>query len=263
MSRDFTLSKYAELLQGLKAGGYRFLTFEEYCSEKDKLGDECFIILRHDVDRKPENALATARIEQSLGIRASYYFRVVEQNNKSEIIKEIVGLGHELGYHYEDITLCGGDAGKAIEHFKQQLDYFRQFYPVTTICMHGALRSRYDGRDLWKQYDYHEFGIIGEPYFDVDFSRVFYLTDTGRRWDGFNMSLRDKIPVFQDEWVQKGRVFHTTDDVLRALESGSLPRQILMTTHPQRWTDHYGEWFKEMLAQSAKNIVKGVMVKRR
>lgn len=263
MSRDFTLSKYAELLQGLKAGGYRFLTFEEYCSEKDKLGDGCFIILRHDVDRKPENALATARIEHSLGIKASYYFRVVEQNNKSEIIKEIVGRGHELGYHYEDMTLCGGDAGKAIEHFKQQLDYFRRFYPVTTICMHGAPRSRYDGRDLWKQYDYHEFGIIGEPYFEVDFSRVFYLTDTGRRWDGFNMSLRDKIPVFQDEWVQKGRVFHTTDDVLRALESGSLLRQILMTTHPQRWTDHYGEWFKEMLAQSAKNIVKGVMVKRR
>ncbi len=263
MSRDFTLSKYAELLQGLKAGGYRFLTFEEYCSEKDKLGDGCFIILRHDVDRKPENALATARIEHSLGIKASYYFRVVEQNNKSEIIKEIVVRGHELGYHYEDMTLCGGDAGKAIEHFKQQLDYFRRFYPVTTICMHGAPRSRFDGRDLWKHFDYHEFGIIGEPYFDVDFSRVFYLTDTGRRWDGFNTSLRDKIPVFQVEWVQKGRVFHTTDDVLRALESGSLPRQILMTTHPQRWTDHYGEWFKEMLAQSAKNIVKGVMVKRR
>ncbi len=36
-------------------------------------------------------------------------------------------------------------------------------------------------------------GIIGEPYFDVDFSRVFYLTDTGRRWDGDAVSVRDKV----------------------------------------------------------------------
>jgi hypothetical protein len=35
-------------------------------------------------------------------------------------------------------------------------------------------------------------GIIGEPYFDVDFSKMLYLTDTGRRWDGGIVSVRDK-----------------------------------------------------------------------
>ena len=34
MSRDFTLKKYAELLQSLKKGGYLFLTFEQYCFGK-------------------------------------------------------------------------------------------------------------------------------------------------------------------------------------------------------------------------------------
>ena len=132
-------------------------------------------------------------------------------------------MGHEVGYHYEDMSICGGDAQKAIAHFKDQLEYFRQFYPVKTICMHGAPRSKFDGRDLWKQYDYHDFGIIGEPYFDVDFSKVFYLTDTGRRWDGFNVSVRDKVPVYQEKWTEKGWMYHSTDDIIEALAKGKLP----------------------------------------
>ena len=129
--------------------------------------------------------------------------------------------------------------------------------------MHGAPRSKFDGRDLWRQYNYHDFGIIGEPYFDVDFSKVFYLTDTGRRWDGFNVSLRDKIPVYQDEWIRQGWVYHSTDDELDAITKQSLPQKLMITTHPQRWTNRCGAWLKEAAMQSAKNIVKGMMVKRK
>jgi hypothetical protein len=122
--------------------------------------------------------------------------------------------------------------------------------------MHGAPRSKYDGRDLWKSYDYHDFGIIGEPYFDVDFSKVIYLTDTGRRWDGFNVSIRDKVPVYQDEWVKQGLVYHATDNIIDALKEDRFPRQLMMTTHPQRWTDNKVAWLREMSSQSAKNLVK-------
>jgi len=259
MSRDFTLKKYTDLLRSFLKAGYRFATFETYCKG---ISDVSFVILRHDVDLKAENSLATAKIEASLGIHASYYFRVVEQSNKPEIIREIAALGHEIGYHYEDMTLCEGNAERAIVHFKKQLDYFRQFYPVTTVCMHGSPRSKFDGRDIWKYYNYHDFGIIGEPYFDVDFSNVFYLTDTGRRWDGFNVSLRDKIPVYQDEWISKGLVYHSTDDVLGAIGNHTLPKRLMLTTHPQRWTDHPVAWLKEYVVQSAKNVVKGIMVRR-
>ena len=260
MSRDFTLKKYAELLEGLKERGYRFLTFEQYCLGKESLNGVRFVILRHDVDLKAENSLATAKIEHSLGLVASYYFRVVEQSNKPEIIKAIVEMGHETGYHYEDMAICVGDAEKSVEHFEKQLAYFRQFYPVKTICMHGAPRSKFDGRDLWKQYDYHGFGIIGEPYFDVDFSRVFYLTDTGRRWDGFNVSLRDKVTAYQDNWIKDGLVFHSTEDVVRAIVIGTMPKQMMMTTHPQRWTGNIIAWLVELFGQSLKNVVKKALV---
>jgi hypothetical protein len=257
---DYTLRKYSFLLEAFKNAGYRFVTFQFYCEQKGELEGDRFVIFRHDVDLKAENALVTARIEHELGIKASYYFRVIKQSNKPEIIKAIVAMGHEIGYHYEDMAICNGDAEKASDHFKKQLVYFRQYYPVKTICMHGAPRSKYDGRDLWKQYDYHDFDIVGEPYFDIDYSKVFYLTDTGRRWDGFNVSVRDKIPVFQEQWVEKGLVYHTTDDVIRAVKAGTFPNQLMMTTHPQRWADNKVEWITELLLQSIKNVVKSVMV---
>ena len=260
---DFTLKEYALLLDAFKSAGYSFVTFRDYCEHKTELNVDPFVILRHDVDLKAENSLAVAEIEHEQGIKASYYFRAVEQSNKPEIIKAIVELGHEIGYHYEDMTICKGDAEKAITHFGEQLEYFRQFYPVITFCMHGSPRSRFDGRDLWKQYDYHSFGIIGEPYFDVDFSKVFYLTDTGRRWDGFNVSVRDKIPVFQEAWVKQGLVFHSTDDIIQSIESGTFPTQVMITTHPQRWTDNKMQWLKEYAVQSVKNVVKGLMVSKK
>ena len=259
---DFTLKKYKRLLQAFLDCQYGFVTFENYCLHKTDLDAERFVILRHDVDLKAVNSLATAQIEHSLGIQASYYFRVVPQSNMPEIIKAIADLGHEIGYHYEDMTICEGDTQKAIAHFEKQLAYFRQFYPVKTICMHGAPRSRFDGKELWKSFDYHDYDIIGEPYFDVDFSQVFYLTDTGRRWDGFNVSLRDKVPVYQDEWVRQGLVYHSTGDIIRAVENGNFPKHLMMTTHPQRWTDQRGEWLWEYLSQSAKNVVKRLMKRR-
>lgn len=260
---DFTLEKYKHLIDAFKKAGYSFITFQEYCEHKGALEKSRFVIFRHDVDLKAENSLATARIEHDFGICTSYFFRVVKQSKQPVIIKAIAELGHEIGYHYEDMSICEGDIERAKDHFGEWLSYFRQFYPVKTICMHGSPRSKFDGRDMWKWYNYQDFGIIGEPYFDVDFSKVFYLTDTGRRWDGFNVSVRDKIPIYQEEWIKQGRVYHSTDDIIHAVENGSFPNQVMLTTHPQRWTDSKTQWMKEYMMQSAKNVVKGLMVSRK
>ena len=67
------------------------------------------IILRHDVDRLPQNSVNTARIEKNLNITGSYYFRIVQKSYDATIIKQIAELGHEIGYHYEDLTLSKGD----------------------------------------------------------------------------------------------------------------------------------------------------------
>ena len=128
--------------------------------------------------------------------------------------------------------------------------------------MHGAPTSKYDGKDLWKKYNYKDLGIIGEPYFDIDFSTLFYLTDTGMMWDGYKVSVRDKIPVYQDIWVKEGKIYHTSDNIISAI-GGNLPARIMITTHPQRWTDSFTAWAKEFVMQNLKNVVKRIMLKVR
>lgn len=237
---DFTLAKYKELLNALDA-----------CEQ---------VTLRHDVDRKPKNSLATAYIEREMGWKATYYFRTVPESFDPVIILHIASLGHQIGYHYESLATCKGNMEAAYNDFCRNLDKLRALVPVTTISMHGSPTSKWDSRELWQHYDYHKLGITTEPYLDTDFSKVFYLTDTGRRWDGYRVSVRDKIPRFQDQWERNGWVYHSTDDVIQAINQGTFPNQVLVNTHPQRWTDNRYQWFKELTLQSVKNVVKRLII---
>ena len=326
---DFTLTTYKNLLVSLAGAGFTFQTFQDFL----KAPASRAVILRHDVDERPQNALMMARVEHGMGVQASYYFRILKISNNPAVIAEIARMGHEIGYHYENMDLVsrggkdqrsevgsrrsmdgsqrsevrgrrpedgnrrsevGGRASeggrrKAVDtnfdprtrrirlrngaprkdneedldelidfayaDFCRHLANFRKRYDVRTICMHGSPMSRYDNRMIWQKYDYRQLGIIGEPYFDIDFDKVFYLTDTGRRWDGWQSSIRDKLPQ-QADWIRQGLVFHTTADIIRAAQDGRLPAQIMFTVHPQRWHDRPFPWLRELVLQNAKNIIK-------
>lgn len=243
--RDFTLISYEHLLTTFKQKGYSFFTFEEYLLTKPA---GKVVILRHDVDDLPGNSLNTAKIENRLGIKGVYYFRIVKQSNHPEIIKAIAALGHEIGYHYEDLTLAWGNTEKAISNFKKNLEYFRTYYPVKTICMHGSPMSTWDNKDVWKKYSYKDFGIIGEHYYDIDFKVFCYLTDTGRRWNGGQVSVRDKVVSSYNF------NFETTLNITENIQK--LPDKIMITVHPQRWSDNWFIWTKELILQNVKNVVK-------
>ena len=243
---DFTLIKYQELLVALKKSGVSFR-------------------LRHDVDMLPQKSLQTAQIENALGLSATYYFRMVPESYNVDVIKSISRLGHEIGFHYESLTTCNGDMEAAYNDFCKNLEELRKLVPISSICMHGSPRSKWDSRDLWNHYDYHVLGIDYEPYFDTDFATTLYLTDTGRRWDGYHVSVRDKIPVFQEQWESQGLVFHSTDDIIHQLNNVESPLcrskySLLITTHPQRWNPFGIGYIKEYCFQSLKNMVKRFLV---
>ena len=255
---DFTIKTYRHLLISLKEAGYHFITFEEWCATRETVKT---VILRHDVDKKPERSLALARIETSLGIKATYYFRIVPQSNQPVYIKAIAGLGHEIGYHYEDLSLAKGNIAGAYENYKDNLAYFRTFYQVETISMHGSPASHYDNRDIWKSYDYNEFGIIGEPYFDfINQADLLYFTDTGRCWDGDKFNVRDKS--MNDSSENKVQV-HSTQELNDYLIHRENVKAVMISTHPQRWTDKITAWLWEYITQNAKNRVKMYLVKRK
>ena len=57
-TQDFTLTTYKQLLQEFKKSNYQFFTLEQYISSPNHPFASSpslpFVILRHDVDRKPE-----------------------------------------------------------------------------------------------------------------------------------------------------------------------------------------------------------------
>ena len=255
MNQDYTFQIYGALLDAILEAGYQpcpYLDFLEQGSQMNKA-----FVLRHDVDRLPMNALTMAKIQTEKGIRATYYWRIVEESYDEKAIREVVAMGHELGFHYEDLTLAKGDVNKAIALFEKHLDKFRQFYPVKTICMHGSPFTKWDNREIWKNYRYQDYGIIGEPYFDTDFEEVFYVTDTGRKWNNESVSVRDRVNSGFDIPVR------STFDMIEKLKSQQMPKLMMHNVHPHRWSGSQAAWLKELVGQNAKNIIKALLIKLR
>lgn len=256
---DFTLKIYKQLMKALINNGYEFMSMEKY---QAKTGSGKKVILRHDVDDRPDHSYKMAIIESELGIFGTYYFRIVKQSFRKDIISKIASLGHEIGYHYEDLALAKGDYVKAVKLFEKNFNRFKGLYNIKTICMHGSPLSKFDNRLLWQQVHYSDYGIICEPYFDIDFSKVLYLTDTGRRWDGEKVSVRDKELRTGYASLSRAFRFHATSDIINAVEDGSLAKQVMLNFHPQRWTDDPVLWSKELIWQQIKNQVKRIIVKQ-
>ncbi|MGK9477959.1 hypothetical protein ACSSV9_14205 [Melioribacter sp. OK-6-Me] len=263
---DFTLKTYQKLLQSFLQNNYQFIPFVDYLennstSQHLNNSTQQLVILRHDVDRLPQNALQTANIEHDIGIKGTYYFRIVPESYDLSIMEKIVKLGHEIGYHYEDVDLVrSGNSSnhlidRAYESFCKNLENFRKNFDIKTICMHGSPRSPYDNKLIWEKYDYRTLGILGEPYLDINFNEFAYFTDTGRRWNGNNVSLRDK--------VNTKFIFNYKSTFQLISNFSKMPDKIMITIHPERWTNKFNLWLKELLLQNVKNVIKRSLILRR
>ncbi len=246
--KDFTFDMYKELLEASRSAGYCICCYQKFLTRK--IVSKRIIILRHDVDKSPLNSLKTAKLENELGIQATYYFRISKRSFNKNIVKDIAKLGHEIGYHYEDLAKAEGNYQRAIYSFEINLNKLRQFYPVNTICMHGSPLSRWDNLLLWEKYDYKDYGIIGEPFFDIKPNELLYLTDTGRKWNCSYSNLRDLIDA------QNNINIKSTQELIDVIKREKLPKKLMINTHPQRWSNETIFWYKEFVFQNFKNVIK-------
>lgn len=249
MIRDFTLNKYEELCNALLINNYSTLTFSQYL--EGRLACERYAILRHDIDRKPLNALRMAKLESKLGIVATYYFRYPYTFN-ADIINQIYSLGHEIGYHYEALSKARGDYEKAMNLFNDELSRFGSICKIETICMHGSPLSKYNNLDLWNTYDFRDCGILGEAYLSIN-KNITYFSDTGRSWNWEN-KLRDFLPGSEPVGC-----LEKTDDLIEFIFS-KIVKQVYLLIHPERWSQSSGEWInnyiKDIAFNSGKKIIR-------
>ncbi|MDJ1434180.1 hypothetical protein [Halostagnicola sp. A-GB9-2] len=250
MTRDFTFEIYEELLQAGLDAGYEHLTVREYLLANE-LPDQ-FIIHRHDVDRKPENSLAMARLEAKYDVPSTYYFRTIDKTFKPEMIREIEELGHEIGYHYEDMDRGDGNVAKAHESFRDHLEQLREHATIDTVCMHGNPLTPHDNRDMWDGIrGFEEYDLLGEAYLSMDFVDVTYFSDTGRTWEDGALKIKDHT-VGESE-----KRFHadTTRELINLVESKRFQRGCLLS-HPNRWADNFPEYLAERFKDMSINLGK-------
>lgn len=251
--RDFSAVQYAALCQALVDAGYRSLTFADFIARQAALGlTDKIVILRHDVDRVPATALALARAEQALGLRASYYFRV-PASFAPEVIREVAALGHEVGLHYESLDKARGDIPTALRLFAEDLTKMRTLTPVTTIAMHGNPATPHDNRDLWQHADLADYGLTGEAYLTPDFSKLLYYSDTGRTWHPGEANLFDRLPPGKIEPAGKPPAV-STRDLLEIIQQEN--RNLYLVTHPERWPATALGWAVSTAKDIAANALK-------
>ena len=94
----FDVTHYQELIEAVKAGGYRWAHFDH----EPRTGD---VFLRHDVDLSPAAALHMAELEHELGASATYFlmtesaFYNLSSRAGRHTLARLRELGHAIGLH--------------------------------------------------------------------------------------------------------------------------------------------------------------------
>ena len=143
-----------------------------------------YLILRNDVDTGPRTAGAMWRIEHSLGISGSYFFRLSTLD--LDLMNDIAAAGGEASYHYEELATVAKrrhlrSRSSALEHVSEAQDLFRTNVdrlraqtglPIRVVASHGDFVNRELGLTNWLILDDPAFrgevGIDLETY-DHDF----------------------------------------------------------------------------------------------
>lgn len=178
---QYTYSSYRHLMVQLKENGYTPIRF---CDVSEDIKFPA--IIRHDVDVDLQNALDMAVLENSMGIKSTYfvlltseYYNLLSENNMQRV-RNILRLGHEIGLHF-DITAyeketsqkkLGGLIQKECAILEEALDIrirsISWHIPVKNLL--GVHLDFMDELELVNAYD---------PYFYNDYK---YVSDSMMRW---------------------------------------------------------------------------------
>ena len=162
-------------------------------------------------------------------------------------------MGHEIGYHYENLSYTNGDYKKALYDFEKNLDKFRNIVPVYTVSMHGRPLSKFDNRDLWNHYGVSvlcdKYHLLGEIYLSIDYSNIAYINDTGRNWNTNSSNLRDKTNSEINIRIDNNK------ELMQNIIKQKFP-QIVFQIHPERWTNGFLEYCVQFLRDYSSNFLK-------
>lgn len=170
----FTFDGYKNLIMQLRFHGYNFANYFSYEHYK-----RC-VILRHDIDISPKQALKMAQFEHDLSITSTYFvlvtsdiYNLFSQNNR-EIFYEIVQLGHEIGLHFDETAYSSNLHLNNLVRREVAIIQEALGYKVRCISMHMP-----SAKTLLSDYKFPE---LVNSYGNTFFKEFKYLSDSNHHW---------------------------------------------------------------------------------
>ncbi|MCU4975352.1 hypothetical protein OB955_21865 [Halobacteria archaeon AArc-m2/3/4] len=184
---SYTFGEYEQLLRSLQSDGFQFSDFSSL--------EDNEIVIRHDVDLLPEQALNMGRIEASNDVQSTYcflltapFYNLLEIRNV-QFLEKLRELGHQIGLHFNP-------------HF-----YWSERPPQSDIEARVNAERAILGRLLGDEIDIVSFHIppewvLGETFdgftntYQADFfTDVTYRSDSNQKWR--------TEPPFPDKWASR------------------------------------------------------------
>lgn len=97
---NFTLEHYKRTLRQYQKSGYSITHMTKHVAGRQ-------LILSHDVDMDITLVPSMAKAEHSINAVSTYFFRIGAKNynllsrNSIDIMRKVIEMGHDVGYHYE------------------------------------------------------------------------------------------------------------------------------------------------------------------
>lgn len=173
---NFTYSAYEEMLRLLKQNNYDICNYENY-----KFTNRC-VILRHDIDFSLEAALRFAELEYKNGVYSTYFvllstcFYNPFYRKAYGIIKEIRGMGHDIGLHFDEARYSISDEETLIYYVEKEASVLSQGLDmeINVVSMHRPSK--------WVLERNVQFNEVINSYSREFFNEFKYLSDSRMHW---------------------------------------------------------------------------------
>ena len=230
---DFLMSSrlavYRALLETALEAGYKVVSIEGFWALiRGGIVDPAsrYMVLRNDIDTGPKTARAMWRIERSLGIVSSYFFRLSSLD--LALMADIGSAGGEASYHYEELATVAKrrhlrTPAEALRYLPEAQDLFRlnldrlrvsSGQPIRIVASHGDFVNRKLGLTNWLI-------LVDQP----------FRAEVGIELETYDAAFMDHVTSRHADLTNPP--YWTPADPLLAIERGEPVIYVLV--HPRGW----------------------------
>ena len=209
----FSYEDYKEILRIVKSTG-------RLSSYKKAIGQDEFVLLRHDVEYSVERAYELSKVEESMDVVSNYFFQwtnnsynILSKRNM-DMIKDMHERGQHIGLHYALNGLT--DMQEVRKQIKKELDILSEMFgfSVDTFSVHRPSRDvlaeniKLEGKLNAYQ---NEFFTFAEDINENTPVEVKYMSDANHIWrygypDEKNITGYKKVQILTHPfaWTKEG-----------------------------------------------------------